>query len=462
MFSISSTNSARRSAGAPLGRSARSSGHQQQSWYHSGNASAVEADHVRQHHAHRLPVARSHSWPSAGWPAHAPLPASSSRWPGPRSLLPAACAARAVRSSGSLQHAGKIRRQEPPGLAAEDQRDLVAALGDVRLQACAMASIAGQRRDCAAAASVSAWGPAGRRGRRLSCRRRPSSLASQRRISARTIASRCPSRPSSARRSSAAWDAGPCRLPNNRCIRPPLVWMKLMPLAQSRELPPPSPTSRSGVYARAASQACRHVVGGGVLSHGAEYLGRDPGARSDSMPRGVWPARNHAGVTDHQRTASAQFLRQIRPSGRSHPDRTRCGWQAGNRTEATHGVSATSSCDLVGPGAKEEVDQVSFVRLQPIQTGGRYAADVQAITCVASLRSRINFSSRVMQVQTSVGPTRVTISALRALHYGGEGEHVFLLRDLAIRRIAVRDDRAQVRTTLALDQIAARTGTSYP
>jgi AbrB family looped-hinge helix DNA binding protein len=49
--------------------------------------------------------------------------------------------------------------------------------------------------------------------------------------------------------------------------------------------------------------------------------------------------------------------------------------------------------DKIRPGAEQEIDDVPFVRLQPVERRGGNRADVQAVDVVASVSCWISFSS---------------------------------------------------------------------
>lgn len=88
--------------------------------------------------------------------------------------------------------------------------------------------------------------------------------------------------------------------------------------------------------------------------------------------------------------------------------------------------------DLVGPRTKEEVDDVAFMRLQPIQTICRNWTNVQAVNLH---RRSCGLDQRLVLRQQSPnqgGTDSTQQLVLRALHNADEGEHVLLGSDLSI------------------------------
>src|SRR5713101_5983981 len=94
--------------------------------------------------------------------------------------------------------------------------------------------------------------------------------------------------------------------------------------------------------------------------------------------------------------------------------------------------------------AEQKFDDVAFVRLEPVELDGRNRTEIQSIDV-----------NRVDQRATELGPARDRAAhecrpdllehlRFRAVHDRDEREHVFLLRDRGLRRVAVDDRRQQI------------------
>ena len=103
----------------------------------------------------------------------------------------------------------------------------------------------------------------------------------------------------------------PCRIPDSRASTPPLVSTKLMPLAQSSELPPPSATSESIACEAAATRpGLDHAaVGVGVEAVKADDL--DAGVRQHPGRALHMSRRHQAGVGDEQGPFEALLDAQV-------------------------------------------------------------------------------------------------------------------------------------------------------
>src|SRR6202790_1315557 len=94
--------------------------------------------------------------------------------------------------------------------------------------------------------------------------------------------------------------------------------------------------------------------------------------------------------------------------------------------------------------AEQELDDVAFVRLEPVELDGRNRTEIQSIDV-----------NRVHQCAAELGPARDRAAHERradpfehlrfgAVHDRDEREHVFLLGDRGLRRVAVNDGRQQI------------------
>ena len=135
-------------------------------------------------------------------------------------------------------------------------------------------------------------------------------------------------------------------------MRPPLVIRKFTPLAQSRLLPPPSPTKRSTRSRRAISRArsTSSVVGLGVTS--SKSATSRPAARSEPMARSSWPARlSPLSVTTKTRrppSSAASSPRRLTDPG---PKTTRVFASYSNGLSRSNAVPRVASNSGV-PGAR--------------------------------------------------------------------------------------------------------------
>ena len=261
------------------------------------------------------PCDRRHSAPSADWRRRASRPAWNSRWRCRRSARRAASRRAPPDRRDRCSTRSKCAVEQPPGFAREQiAMPELRAVVHVAFDRVRDRVVTGGRGHRARLRSASAADRESPRETPPSDRRTPSSRACRHRRSARSSAPRCRCRPWSEQRSSAASAAWPCRSPSNRACLPPLVRTKLMPLAQSSELPPPRPMMRIDA-ARGGEHAAR-------LDHrrypdsrrnrgsGTSRCRRRPAA---STACATYPAASMPAIGDQQRARESQLPRQRCP-----------------------------------------------------------------------------------------------------------------------------------------------------
>ena len=174
-------------------------------------------------------------------------------------------APRASRSVGVGQHLFEIAFEQLPGLAGEHLRQRVAPGGDVRFDGVRQGVDAGQgghlgrlRQGHFRIENGDAKGGLAIAAGHFHVRR----IVGDEGVGLGLAAGAGGGR---ARRWRAASACGPCRSPCNRACVPPLVSRKLMPLAQSMALPPPTLTIRSMLQRPGEGDAGLDVVVGRVF-----------------------------------------------------------------------------------------------------------------------------------------------------------------------------------------------------
>src|SRR5436190_16535927 len=110
---------------------------------------------------------------------------------------------------------------------------------------------------------------------------------------------------------------------------------------------------------------------------------------------------------------------------------------------------------LQRPVPEQEVNDVPFVRLQPIEAGGGEGAEVQAVDvgCFDALGSEFLVATDDGADEGGTNLRKHVV--LWTLHDRAEWEHVFLLRDSRFRRVAMDDGRTDVSAPLGFDETRA-------
>ena len=99
---------------------------------------------------------------------------------------------------------------------------------------------------------------------------------------------------------------------------------------------------------------------------------------------------------------------------------------------------------MEGAVAEEEVDDVAFVGLQPVEGDGFYGADVQTVDVGRVDQVAGPFGVGCEGRANERGADFLKHVCLRAFHHGGEGEHVLRLGNLRRGTGAMDDGRPQI------------------
>ena len=91
------------------------------------------------------------------------------------------------------------------------------------------------------------------------------------------------------------------------------------------------------------------------------------------------------------------------------------------------------------PGPEQEVDDVAFVRLQPVQLNRRHRTKIEPIDVHGIDQLAAESLIAGDGAADERWPDRRNHLFLRTLDHGREGKHVFLVRDRRFRRRAVHD-----------------------
>src|SRR5262249_3544113 len=107
---------------------------------------------------------------------------------------------------------------------------------------------------------------------------------------------------------------------------------------------------------------------------------------------------------------------------------------------------------LEGSRPEEEINDVAFVRLQPVQLDRRYRSDVQPVDIrrveERALKSPVRSDRRADESRSD----GVDHLVLGALHDGDKGEHVFLAGNSRLGRIAEDDGWPEISAAFFLHQ----------
>src|SRR5579864_4799032 len=90
---------------------------------------------------------------------------------------------------------------------------------------------------------------------------------------------------------------------------------------------------------------------------------------------------------------------------------------------------------------EQELDDVAFVRLEPVELNGRDRTEIQSIDVNRIHQRAPEFGPARDRTTDQRWPDLLEHLRLRAVHDRDEPEHVLLLRDGRLRRVAVDDRR---------------------
>src|SRR5439155_26813388 len=114
--------------------------------------------------------------------------------------------------------------------------------------------------------------------------------------------------------------------------------------------------------------------------------------------------------------------------------------------------------NLKSPSAEQEVYDVPFMRLKPVKLNRRERSDVEAIDVRSVDQSALKLLVFGDGGANEGGTNRIEHFFLRALHDGHEREHVLLLGDGGLGRVAEDHSRPQVVAAFLLHQPRSELG----